>query len=375
MFGLSVFALSYRVSGTRWMLLLLTLLLHLPAPVYACDPNENCRRCLVSLMGRCRHHGNDPVCEARKAACPIPGVGPVITGPGSPLQPGGPGLVGPITGDQLKNCFANPSGCPATILSSFAYQQMSAIVDGYITYLRGQGHGRWKHLPQEIVQAVQYRYPMTNLSAVTYAENINTIHGQHITIGNEIYFTRNIELSEYDDLELMFHELEHVLQYARRGGVRPFLAEYILKVPSLVISHRSFSVHDEHDMEQAANAKATEVLFGYAGRQIYFHNSCSHPVRMAISYKRHNADQWRTTGYWDFDPNKGDTLDDDEAPIWTKNRIFYLSAESTDGSNIKWGSAGSQLTVDTDGSIHDFQMVDDTSNNRQFRANIGCPGK
>jgi hypothetical protein len=377
MCGLPVLGPRYSCSG---VLLLFLLFIYPSANGYACDPNENCRRCLVSAFGKCHHRGNDPACEARKKACQVPVVGPIITGPGSPfgpggvLGPGGPG-IGPVTGEQLKGCFANPPGCPGQILSSFAYQQMAGIVDQYIAYLRGQGHGRWKRLPDEIVLAVQQRYPMTDLRAVMYAENINTVHGQHITIGNEIYFTRNIDLQDYDDLELMFHELEHVLQYARRGGIRQFLAEYILKVPSLVISRRSFSVHDEHDIEQAANAKAATVIIGYAGRQISFHNSCTHPVRMAISYKRHNSETWRTTGYWDFDPNKGDTLDDDEAPIWTKNSIFYFSAESIDGSNIKWGNSDTRYTVDTDSKTHDFKMVDDRSGHRQFRAHISCPGK
>lgn len=38
---------------------------------YACDPNESCNRCLVhNPFGGCVQYGNDPVCEARKAACP-----------------------------------------------------------------------------------------------------------------------------------------------------------------------------------------------------------------------------------------------------------------------------------------------------------------
>lgn len=48
----------------------------------ACDPNENCRRCLVSVFGKCHQRGNDQACEARKAACQI---GPAHLGlPSSP---------------------------------------------------------------------------------------------------------------------------------------------------------------------------------------------------------------------------------------------------------------------------------------------------
>jgi hypothetical protein len=36
---------------------------------YACDPNEECNRCLASAFGHCITHGNDPICETRKGVC------------------------------------------------------------------------------------------------------------------------------------------------------------------------------------------------------------------------------------------------------------------------------------------------------------------
>jgi len=41
-------------------------------PVYAaCNPDEGCSVCLIKniFTGGCSQHGNDPVCEARKAMC------------------------------------------------------------------------------------------------------------------------------------------------------------------------------------------------------------------------------------------------------------------------------------------------------------------
>jgi len=37
----------------------------------ACDPNEDCRVCLVKAFGRCITHGNDPICENRRAVCRV----------------------------------------------------------------------------------------------------------------------------------------------------------------------------------------------------------------------------------------------------------------------------------------------------------------
>jgi|SRR5271166_3224818 len=110
---------------------------------FACDPHEECNRCLASAFGHCITRGNDPICEARKAACQVPVVGPAITGPGTPLGPGGvlgpggPG-VGPITGEDLKFCFRDPNRCPARVLSSTVYSQLAPIVDKYISLLENQ---------------------------------------------------------------------------------------------------------------------------------------------------------------------------------------------------------------------------------------------
>jgi hypothetical protein len=45
-------------------------------PALACDPNEECSRCLASASGHCITYGNDPVCEARKLACQREAGGP-----------------------------------------------------------------------------------------------------------------------------------------------------------------------------------------------------------------------------------------------------------------------------------------------------------
>src|SRR5271166_760365 len=114
------------------------------------------------------------------------------------------------------------------------------------------GNGRWRGIPSEIANGVAQYYPDVNISAVRLAMGVNTVHGQAITIGNDIFFPRELDLSTKGDQQFLFHELEHVGQYARRGGVRPFLAEYIAKIPGKVIANRSFEIHDDIDIERAA---------------------------------------------------------------------------------------------------------------------------
>jgi hypothetical protein len=155
------------------------------------------------------------------------------------------------------------------------------------------------------------------LDDVRFATNIRTIHGQAITIGSEIFFPGDLDFSDVADYKLMFHELEHVVQYAQRGGIRQFIAEYIAKVPHEVIARRSFDVHDEHEIERAAIRKSETVLAGVYGKDIKFKNSCRYPVRLAINYLS-TLEQWTSIGYWTFGPDEERVLADDQRNLHTK---------------------------------------------------------
>ena len=81
-----------------------------------------------------------------------------------------------------------------------------------------------------------------------------------MTIGNTIYFVRGMNFGDPNDGWTLFHELEHVVQYANRGGVEPFLSEYVLKAAgSILRGGNSIDMHDNIDLENAANAKANQA--------------------------------------------------------------------------------------------------------------------
>ena len=65
---------------------LLAALITIGRQSFACDPNEDCSRCLASAFNHCITHGNDPVCEARKLACQRAPA--IVNTPGSPFGPG-----------------------------------------------------------------------------------------------------------------------------------------------------------------------------------------------------------------------------------------------------------------------------------------------
>ena len=69
-----------------------------------------------------------------------------------------------------------------------------------------------------------------------------------------------MNFSDPNDAWTLFHELQHVVQYANRGGVEPFLAEYALKAGGSVLrGGSSIDMHDNIDLERDANAKADQV--------------------------------------------------------------------------------------------------------------------
>ncbi len=237
-------------------------LLYFASEASACDRNEECNRCIASAFGHCIQHGNDPICEARKAACPV------IPGPLNPFD----------WTDAAQNCLQNVSRCSQDVLSAaqecvrnpascpqqMIGQLLQPIVQSYISYMERQVH-TWYSLRPGRINVLQRFYPEIDLRKIRMAFGIDTIHGQNVTIGNEIFFVSQLNLDDENDGALLFHELEHSVQYARRGSVGAFMAEYLPKAAEKVIEKRSFKIHDFIDLENAANAKAdlvTPQVFG-----------------------------------------------------------------------------------------------------------------
>jgi hypothetical protein len=136
------------------------------------------------------------------------------------------------------------------------------IVTAYKVSLEGQVQA-WYSLDPNMINSIAPFYPEINLNSVRFATGINTKHGAAITFAYKIYFPRALNFNDANDLFWIFHEIEHSVQYKRRGGEPAFLAEYVAKAAGRIISTGSFNVHDIIDLEQAADAKAQQVLGFY----------------------------------------------------------------------------------------------------------------
>ncbi|MEY9199927.1 MULTISPECIES: eCIS core domain-containing protein [Sinorhizobium] len=169
-------------------------------------------------------------------------------------------------GSAIAACDSDEN-CSRCLISAFGscqltYEAVRPIVDAYRSSLAHQATGRWQSLPSEFSDQIRGKFPSIDLDHVRYATNIFTVHGQAITIGYQIYFPHEIDLREPDGKRLMYHELQHVVQYEDRGGVEPFLVEYIAKAIGKIVQKRSFNVHDDIDLEAEANKKADSVHSG-----------------------------------------------------------------------------------------------------------------
>ena len=249
-----------------------------------------------------------------------------------------------------------------TIRSYLQQGLVPPVVREYFTYLDRQA--RYKSIPSKLRRVIETKYPKVLLSRVRYAENINTIHGSAITVGNNIYFPTSININNRSDLHWLLHELEHVSQYNAHGGVEPFLVKYLINGAIEIGRNGSFSIHDainlERDAENKANATIRYAWNGLnasrsnsrqrsrssnnrrnsrasnrGGNYFKFANNCNLPVRLAIRYKN-MEDRWVSRGWWSFDPGESAFLTSNGNRLTSRNSIWYYYAEITDNSGRSW---------------------------------------
>jgi hypothetical protein len=134
------------------------------------------------------------------------------------------------------------------------------VVREYFTYLESQGSNRWKRLPKRLQSILAPEYIKAFLSKVRYAENINTVHGQAITVENNIYFPTSINLNNYSDMSWLLHELEHVSQYQVHGGKTSFVIKYLANGVLEIGRNGSIDIHDAINLERDADNKSNRIL-------------------------------------------------------------------------------------------------------------------
>ena len=136
---------------------------------------------------------------------------------------------------------------------------LNQFILAYYEYLEIQAAGKWKRLPNGLIKILSPYYSDIDLNKVRYAEKIDTIHGQSLTDEYKIYFADIVDFFSPPGLYLLLHELEHVVQYKIEGGRAPFLIKYFSQGAIKIFQQHSVSIHDNIELEKAADDKAKRV--------------------------------------------------------------------------------------------------------------------
>jgi hypothetical protein len=201
-------------------------------PARACDPNEECSKCLLSIFGHCKQRGNDPACEIRKKACQA--------GQSAGAEVGGDALAAWINGS--RNTAINTSQ-PIP-------PQIRQALTGYIAN-NVMDRARFKVGDNGIL----------NLAGLT-VRNFGDVSA--VTVNDVIVFRNAADA--YNNPSLWAHELTHVQQYME-WGVHTFAVRYV----------RNY--HDVEDHAYAvgngyANWRASQQSYPQPSQQVgYFCNT------------------------------------------------------------------------------------------------------
>lgn len=154
----------------------------------------------------------------------------------------------------IQSCLSDVNKCVVEVISA----PLAAPVQAYIEGLYRQSEGRSYNFSNEFIALAQPHFSV-DLRSITWANDINTGSGMSVSYCDRIFFAGHGNLwTDPGELSHVLHEIEHTVQCQNRGK-RTYLAEYVLKVGMDVLKTGRFDVHDLHDYEVAANAKASRI--------------------------------------------------------------------------------------------------------------------
>jgi hypothetical protein len=117
------------------------------------------------------------------------------------------------TPQAIQECLGNMQGCATEVLSA----PIAIYLQAYLEWLYRQSEGRTKSFSPQFIALFQPYYSI-DLRGVTYAEGINTGHGQAVAYCDRIFFIKPGNLwVDKSELHLTLHEIEHLVQCQQRG--------------------------------------------------------------------------------------------------------------------------------------------------------------
>src|SRR5258707_1099170 len=128
-----------------------------------------------------------------------------------PKIAGIPGIPTPVLYDAVTQFGNHTDDLLNYIKLGTISPQLAEIATVYLTSLETQAIGHYKSIPEPLKRLLRPHYNV-NLDEARYAEKINTIHGQAITVDNHLFFPQSIDLTTFGDIRWLAHELQHFVQ-------------------------------------------------------------------------------------------------------------------------------------------------------------------
>jgi len=129
-----------------------------------------------------------------------------------------------------------------------------ANVEGYVQYLKSQNKHR-ERLPPLFKEGFQKDFSF-DIDDIWYAERVETLTGQAVTIDRTIYYPGKVPVKGHDFVKSILHELIHVKQQEKYGqlffeiyGAQAFLSTISAPLKGKV---SITTIHDDVGMEKEA---------------------------------------------------------------------------------------------------------------------------
>ncbi|WP_197500357.1 eCIS core domain-containing protein [Caballeronia udeis] len=277
-----------------------------------------------------------------------------------------------IPGYQIADaCIKNIERCPQYIVSSIPSLAIQPIIDSYKAHLFSQANGKWQPLPAWFVNQFSKNYPEISLSQIRYAEGIDTVHGQNITLGYHVFLVGAVSLGTRSGNQLMLHELQHTVQWVQRGGEQPFLSEYILHSAGQIIANRSINVHDSVSFERDAIGKANQMIDNL-GWMFLVKNSCEYPINISISYFDNTISDYKTTSFYTVRAGGSIIPVNGDGPLHTTHGSYYYYASAI-GRNLEWGGGANARKIVIGDISYFFRAERETGAPEAIVVELTCP--
>jgi hypothetical protein len=193
-----------------------------------------------------------------------------------------------------------------------------------------------------------------------------------MTLCYEVFLAEHFDSNSRRSIALMLHELYHTVQCVGRGGVGPFMDEYLLHGIGTIAQEGRIDIHDEIDHERDAESRSASLINEF-GWPVVIDNACQTRIRVFVQILDRSRN-WVSKGWYELDGGAKAGLEDGgffdpSRYVHSSNRVWYYYAEELEGSRV-WG--GSHPT-EFDGRTFMAREIETDPGEANLGVRLTCP--